>query len=371
MGTPMGPNNAPLYGVTAIMAGNDETHTPLPKSAAIVSGGSDLGATIAAIQVQLGAASIVPAIAVEPAYYGKGIGAPPITTVPSADGLIDVFNSSASQLNLSEDADKALFETYYKALVGLRRAAPRSSWEPELAITKDAAHLIGINFGKQLTPTTQDEADYGINDILVDDLTDKQREGVLGFARTLIVVAKAFSIGLTNTAVVGLSPYPTESTFTDPHSTFSSANTKLMGRNTTKYIGKALDAFYATLRNTPEPGGSGSEKMDENTVFMSWCDTPHDPLIGNSWPDATPEDCNWLYVMDPKQYIPKGWFGQVNTDRSVSGFNPVTGAESTSITSTSTSAAAGAAAAYAVAKGAWNAVAQHYIGAKPEALLKT
>ncbi|MFP6684187.1 MAG: hypothetical protein VB934_05715, partial [Polyangiaceae bacterium] len=244
------------------------------------------------------------------------------------------------------------------------------SWKPELAITKDAAHLIGINFGKQLSPTAQDLIDYGINDILQDDLSAKQSEGLEGFARTLIVVAKAFAIGLTNTAVVGLSPYPTESSFTDPHATFASSTNKLMGRNTTKYIGKALDAFYATLRNTPEPG-STSETMDENTVFMSWCDTPHTPLQGSGWPDATPQDCNWLYVMDPKQYIPKGWFGQVNTDQSVSGFNPVTGVESTSITSTSTSAAAGAAAAYAVAKGDWNTVAQHYIGAKPEAMLKT
>ena len=367
---PASSTNKPIYNVTAMMAGNDETHTPLPKSAAIVSGGADLAATVGAIQVKLGATAIVPAIGIDPLVYGKAQGAPSVATVPSAQGLIDLFNSSASQINLSADEDKLIFETYYKALVGLRRAAPRSSWEPELAITKDAAHLIGINFGKQLTPTSQDLIDYGILDLLSDDLTTQQRNGQEAFARTLVSVAKAFRIGLTNTAIVGLSPSGTnDSNWTDPHVTFNDASTKQRGRNTTKYLGKALDAFYRDLAKEPEPGAT-SESMADNTVFMTWGDTPHTPIKGSGWADATPKDSNWIYVMDPKEHIKGGWFGQCHANGNVSGFNPITGAESTSLTSTSTSAAAGAAAAYCVAKGDWNTVAEHYVGPKIEGMLK-
>jgi hypothetical protein len=367
---PASVNNKPKYHVTAIIAGNDETHTLHPNSAAIVSSASDLGATVAAIQAKLGAASIVPAIGVNPLVYGQAKNAPPIATVPNAQGMIDLFNSSASQVVLAADEDRLIFETYYNALVGLRRAAPRSSWQPELAITKNAAHLIGVNFGGELTPTNQDLIDFGVIDLLADDLFEVQRAGLEGFARTLISLAHAFRIGLTNMALVGLSPKPTEGLWVDPHKTFNSSQTKSRGRNTAKYLGKALDAFYRVLDNHVEPGSS-SETMADNTVFMAWGDTPHTPLQGSGWPDATPEDSNWLYVMDPKDYITKGWFGQVHTNGDVSGFDPVTGTETTSIAATQTAPAAGAAGAYAVAKGDWLTVADYYAGPKIKAMIKT
>jgi hypothetical protein len=367
---PASVSNLPKYHVTAILAGNDETHTLLPNSAAIVSSGSDLAATITAIQTKLGAATIVPVIGVEPLVYGKAVGSPGIATVPNAQGLIDLFNSSASQVTLAADEDRLIFETYYSALVGLRRAAPRSSWQPELAITKNAAHLIGINYGKELTPSTEDLDDFGVTELLGDNLTAKQQDGLEAFGLSLISAAHAMRIGLTTTAIVGLSNGPTEPSFNDPHTAFSGPNNFVQSRNVTKYLGKALDAFYRLLDKEQEPG-STSETMADNTVFMAWGDTPHTPLIGQTWPDATPKDCNWLYVMDPKNYINKGWFGQVQTDGNVRGFDPVTGDEDMSISATQTAPAAGAAAAYAVAKGDWNTVAEHYVGPKIEAMLKT
>ena len=52
---------------------------------------------------------------------------------------------------------------------GVRAGGPEGVSQPANRNSKDedAAHLVGINFGKQLTPTAQDLDDYGINEILV------------------------------------------------------------------------------------------------------------------------------------------------------------------------------------------------------------
>jgi hypothetical protein len=101
--------------------------------------------------------------------------------------------------------------------------------------------------------------------------------------------------------------------------------------------------------------------LDETTVFLANGDTPKTPLQASNWPDATPMDSNWLYVMG-QGYVRDGWFGQVHPDGNVSGFDPETGDEVMGQPATQTSTAAGAAAAYAVARGDMNTVSQFYSG---------
>ena len=106
-------------------------------------------------------------------------------------------------------------------------------------------------------------------------------------------------------------------------------------------------------------------------MFFSWGDTPHTTLQGNNWPDATPEDCNWLYVMDPKGSLNEGWYGSPNADGSVDGWDPTTGENVPEKPATETSTAAGAAVAYAVAKGNMNVVSQYYAGAPIDGVISS
>jgi len=372
-----GNNGQPVRPVSAFMAGNDETHTPFPSSANLVSG-SSMSAVIGSIQAESSTA-IIPVLGLDPLQFGDADGAPSVSTAPSADGIIGLFNSAASRFVLAQSEDQKMFETYYKALVGLRRAAPRSTWQPNLQVAKGAARLIGLNFADALTATVEDQTLYGLFELdeeSASNITSAQKAGLDAFGRVLIVIAKAFKEGLSNGAVVGLSPGPTsDQQWTDPHVTFASTTTRRTGRYTTYYLGKMLDAFYEDLSGTDAIMENG-EKIADNTVFVTWGDTPHTPSIASGWPDATPSDCNWSYVMDPRENISQGWFGRVtgdsqNNNTPVYGFNPVTGEDVLNQPATVTASAAGAAAAYAVANGNLNVVSQHFVGAPPEALFKS
>ena len=90
-------------------------------------------------------------------------------------------------------------------------------------------------------------------------------------------------------------------------------------------------------------------------------DTPKDPRNMNGWPDGTPNNSNWLYVMG-NGYLKTGWFGGVKADGSTAGFDPTTGNEVPGQSSIATSAAAGAAVAFAVAKGDMKRVSDFYTG---------
>ncbi|MSP26439.1 MAG: twin-arginine translocation signal domain-containing protein [Myxococcales bacterium] len=353
----------PKYAVTGIMCGEDETHTEFPTSSTKLSGSSGLLAVAGALAA-VGSSAIIPVLGIDPVKYGSAPGAPDVATVPNANGLVDLFNSAASQFTLFKQGDQDLFSTYYKALVGLRRSHGRSSWAPEMVTTKNAAKIIGLNFSTQLTPTAEDLVAFGVTDVLntvSTSLTLKQREGLEAFARALIVVSKAFRLGLSKSAIVSLSPGPTsEQTFTDPHVTFDSQLTMMQGRNVTKYLGKALDAFYADLATANDPE-SPDEKLDQNTTFIAYGDTPHTALVGATWPDATPDDANYLWAMDPKGILKSGWFGQMYAmkkgGKNAQGFNPETGAEITMPTA-GLSGAACTAIAHAIAKGDSNKVSE-------------
>src|SRR5262249_1019125 len=151
----------------------------------------------------------------------------------------------ASQLTLAAQKDKQLFETYYKAVLGLREAAGRPTWARYLDTTKTAANLIGRNLSAQLTPTTADLMAYRATGLAGSNISSAGQDKLSNFGRALITAAKAFRLGLTNSVIIGLSPGATsETTFTDPHIVFTN---KALLKDTVKFLGKMLDAFYADL----------------------------------------------------------------------------------------------------------------------------
>ena len=359
-------NGVPTRPVTAYIAGKNETHTQTPVSAAIVSAGTSMMAAVASIQVAN--PSLLPVIGVAPVNLGVAAGAPSLATVPSAEGMVDLFNSAASQLTLAAQADRDLYETYYKAIVGLRRAAGRPTWKAELDVTKTASNLIGKNLALQLEPTAQDLSAYGITAMLASGVSTATKERLGNLGRSLITAAKAFRLGLTNSVIVGLSPGATSETqFTDPHPMFSGGNFANL-QLTCKFLGMILDGFYKDLAASPDPACS-QQNLADGVVLTVHGDTPHSPLQRSAWPDATPADSNWMYVMGAG-HLATGWFGGVKADGSVDGFDPTTGAAVPGQPSSTTSTAAGAAVAYAVAKGNLKRVKDFYAGPDLTALLK-
>ncbi|MEO5728576.1 MAG: hypothetical protein ABI134_35495 [Byssovorax sp.] len=335
----------PTRPVTAFMSGANETHTQTPITPAIVSNNSTMLATVASIQ--RATPCLVPVIGVEPVSFGAALGAPSIATVPSALGMVELFNSAAAQLTLAAKEDQALYETYYKAIVSLRDAAGRPTWTRHLDIAKTATNLLGRNLSGILTPSQLDLDTYGVTALNASQAGAVAKSRLTNLGKALITTAKAFKFGLTNSVIIGLSPGATsEQTFVDPHVAFDNVGSL---KATVGALGKILDAFYKDLDLTPDPACAGS-KYSDTTILTVHGDTPHSPLEASAWPDATPKNSNWMYAMGGG-HLRSGWFGGVHVNGSVDGFDPATGAAVPGKSSNETSTAAGAAVAYAVAKG--------------------
>ncbi len=355
---------APTRPVTGFMAGSNETHTQTPTTAAMVTSGTSMMATVASIQ--RATASLLPVIGVAPVNLGVAPGAPSIATVPNAAGMVELFNSAASQLTLSAPEDKQLYETYYKAIVGLRDAAGRPTWTRQLEVTKTASNLIGKNLAAQLVPQQADLDAYGITEMMASSISQAAKDRLGNLGRSLITTRKAMALGLTNSVIIGLSPGATsETSFTDPHPMFNDP-TNL--RLTAQYLGRILDGFYADLATAPDPACT-EQKLSETVILTAHGDTPHTPLQNDAWPDATPGNSNWLYVMG-NGYLKNGWFGGVRADGSVDGFDPTTGQDVPGKPSADTANAAGAAVAYAVAKGNLAKVKEYYSGPEITGIVK-
>jgi hypothetical protein len=355
----------PTRPVSAFLTGANETHTQTPITPANVSSGNSMLATVASIQ-RLNPV-LLPVIGMDPINFGVAPGAPTIATVPSAAGMVDLFNSTASQGILLAQADKNLYETYYKAMLSLRDIAGRPTWATEIAITEQAANLLGKNLASVLTPTAADIQAYGLN-TLNNDPALLALAGTLGMSQApaqiqltnlgmaLITTAKAFSAGLTNCVVLGLCPGQTsEKTFTDPHMAFNDPPSM---QSTVTAIGTILDAFYNDLAGRMDPACS-SKNLDQTTIFTVHGDTPHDPFNSSAWPDATPGNANWMYVMG-NGYLHTGWFGATHSETSFDGFDPSTGDAVPMQVASVTTNATGAAVAYAVSQGNLPLVQEFY-----------
>jgi hypothetical protein len=338
-------NGTPTRPVTGFMAGANETHTQTPTTPAIVSNNATMLAAVASIQRSN--PCLLPVIGVEPVSFGNAAGAPSIATVPSAQGMIELFNSAASQLTLFAQEDKALYETYYKAIVSLRDAAGRPTWTRHLETAKTATNLLGRNLSTLLTPTQADLDAYGITALNASTAGASAKMRLTNFGRALITTAKSFKWRLTNSVILGLSPGATsEQTFVDPHVVFDDMSSL---KSTVKALGAILNGFYNDLDTMVDPSCM-TGKLSQSTILTVHGDTPHTPLQASAWPDATPKNSNWMYVMGGG-HLRTGWFGGVHLDGSVDGFDPASGMAVPGKSSNETSTAAGAAVVYAVAKG--------------------
>jgi len=326
--------------VSAFMAGRNETHTNAPSTSSTIAGGVSMFAAVSAMQATN--PTLVPIIAVDDVGVGTAPGAPNVARVNDGDAIVGLFNSAASRAGsvLENAADAEIYDAHYKALLSLNRMSGRPTSKRSLATGREASALLGQNLANALAPTNADLARYGISAATPSKLTN--------LARTLIVTARAFALGLTSSVVLSALK-------DDPHGAFTNM-TNL--RNTTASLGLILDAFMDDLSTMDDP--ACSEKLSEGTVITIHGDTPKNPLNRSGWPDGTPGNSNWIYALGAG-HLKTGWFGGIDRNGTVTGFDPATG-NNAAVSSDSTREAANAAVAYAVAKSDMRRVQDFYTG---------
>ena len=104
----------------------------------------------------------------------------------------------------------------------------------------------------------------------------------------------------------------------------------------------------ADLQATADPQCTGATLAD-SVVMTIHGDTPKDPRDRNGWPDGTPGNSNWTYVLG-NGLLKTGWFGGIDRNGGVQGFDPATGND-VAFNGGNTAKAATAAIVYALAKG--------------------
>jgi hypothetical protein len=349
--------------MTAFLAGVPVTHETTPLGPVTIKGQGATGTSLlaAVASMQRSTPALLPVIGVSPVALGSAPGAPPIATVPSADSMVDLFNSAASRLILMAQEDKALFETYFKATISLREAAGRSTWAEQLEILKTASNLIGRNLAEQLRVKNEDLIFYGVPDMMAEaSLGPSAKARLSNLARSFIVTKKAMALGLTNSVIIGVPPDgSTDSEFSDPHPAFDNM-TRL--QTTVKYFGQFMDRFYSDLETAPDPACT-AENLSKTVIMTAHGDQPHSPLARSGWPDTTPGNFNWVYAMG-NGYLGTGWYGHPKIDGTATAFDPTTGGDmaATAGSQIQCAHAASAAIAYAVAKGDLDAVKEFYDG---------
>jgi len=325
--------------ISAFMAGNNETHTSTPQSAATISTGTGMIAAIAAIQQAN--PTLLPVIGINPITFGTASGAPGVATVADSAGLVGLFNSAASRTLLATPTAAALEDSYYRTFLSLNAASHSQTLVVPGNTAKTASSLLGKNLSSQLTPTSADDTRYGVVGA---------QTNIVEIAHAMCTAVKAFKLGLTSAVII---PAMRD----DPHGAFN--NMAQLQANVTA-LGKIFDAFMADCAATPDPSGCG-QNLDQGVVFTIHGDTPKDPTVANGWPDGTPNNSNWMYVYG-NGFLKTGWFGNVSAARVATGFDPTSGNLVSGQGSGVTAAPAAAAAAYAVAKGDMQRVMDFYNG---------
>lgn len=328
--------------MTAFLAGSNETHTQTPSSSSLIATGTSVFAVAAAMQAVN--PTLVPVIAVDNAPFGAAAGAPRIARVPAPDDIVGLFNSAASRAGglLEQSSDADFYDASLKAALGLQAAAKTSTMTRSYSTVKSASKLLGTNLASQLAVTNADLIAYGVDATTPTKLSD--------LARTLIIAAKSFAMGLTSSVIV-------PAFRDDPHGAFNDMATLV---KTVQTMGKIFDAFYADLMGRDDATCAG-KKVGDNVVISIHGDTPKNPLQRGGWPDGTPNNANWTYVFG-NGWLKTGWFGGITRGGAAQGWDPATGGASTQ-TSAQLAMPASAAIAYAVSRGDMRRVNDFYRGA--------
>ena len=177
---------------------------------------------------------------------------------------------------------------------------------------------------------------------------DNERVRELGDG--LVVTAKAFKLGLTNSVTL-------PAMYDDPHGAFNN-----MGRlrSIAGGLGAMLQGFYDDLNSVNEADCVDST-MADNLVISIHGDTPKTPLARQGWPDGTPGNSSWTYIYS-SGLLKSGWFGGIDRAGNFAGWNPGTGEDIPGRASADTSSAAAAAILYSVCKGDLRRLSDFYRG---------
>jgi hypothetical protein len=313
--------------MTVFVAGTNETHTKTPTSA-IELGQNGLLAAVSAIQAAT--PTLLPVMAINPISFGTAPGAATPATVASADGLVDLFNSAASQSLLQEPANARLAQAYFNAFAQLNAASGQKTFTKAYGTARTAQGLLAKNLAGQLRMSAEDDARYGI--------TAATPTSVVEIGRAMGTAVKAFKLGLTSSLIL---PAMDD----DPHGAFQNKSTLTANVET---LGKIFDAVLADALAAADPGG-GSGKLGDSLVITISGDTPKDARVASGWPDGTAQNHNLLMVYGAG-FLKTGWFGDMDAAGKLTTWDPATGGTGTQ-TSAQLAGAASAAVAYAVAKG--------------------
>jgi hypothetical protein len=327
--------------MSALLGGDNETHTLTPVTTIRLGGNSMLASAAALQQVN---PSLLPVLTVGGIDFGSAPGAPAVAAVGAANQLVGLFNSAASRSLFSAPQNGSLGEAYYKAFVGLNAATGRSTTSSQYGVGKVSMNLLSRNLATQLTPTTADEALFGLG--------AASPPAILEMSRALITTVKAFSLGLTSMLVM-------RGFTNDPHGLFAGGDAD--AARVAAATGRMLNGLHDLAKATVDPSCSAKTLADSLVLSISG-DTYKAPFVRKAWADDTPSGSNLLYVMGGG-HVKSGWFGDVSPT-AATGWDPATGNTGGPYVGRASElgAAASAALLFAVAKGDMRRVRQFYSG---------
>jgi len=282
--------------VTCFVAGENATHNQLGTMKNTLINGADIVSVCAAIQTQV--PTVVPLILSgnTVALAAQAGGAPNPTTVASAAGFADLFNSAASSATgiLAKASDATLYKAQFETFFQLNRVAGLSTTRIGFTQADGAAALLGTNLSSVLTITAADLARYGI--------TSSTQAQVASIGQNLILAVKAMKMGLTASMYIG-------GVNDDPHGAFSD-NEITTGPQAYQAV---LNAFLGDLQtNTDDNTG---ETLASKTVMTWFGDTYKDPFQPSGWNDSTPSSSSVVYCMGAG-FLNSGWYGGIASDGS-------------------------------------------------------
>jgi hypothetical protein len=319
-------NLAPEKQMTVFMAGSNETHKELAQSTTLI-GGVNVLAAGSALQAALPA--VLPAIAVgQNMTIGSAPGSATPAAVGAADGMVDLFNSVASQAGglLVQTKDAQLYAAHYDAFIQLTRAANRAPSRPGYVTAQGAAKFLGTNLRSQLAVTPDDLTRYGIN--------GNTRASVTALGRAMIISVKAMKAGLTNLVQV-------RAFNDDPHPAFGNGDSTAVPPQ----IKAIFDGFMTDLQNTLDD--NTGQPLADDIVIINKGDTFKTPVDKNGWNDNTPNGSNAIWVYGAG-HLYSGFFGDVSTANVAQGVDAA--GKLTAYNAANTSKQALAAILYAITK---------------------
>lgn len=334
--------------MTCFCNGANQTHTTEGLSTELLNGNSIFA--VASV-LQAAEPSVIPVITVG---IRNGIGTAPGaaqgTGVNNSASMVGLFNSAASRAGglLADPNNAALYKAHYDAFTQLNRASTTSTQKLAYTTALGAAKFLGTNLAAQLQITPDDLTRYGI--------TAQTRGNYAELGKSMIIAAKAFAMGLTN-SVYAAGPED------DPHGFFDGGDfqSPTLGPMQLKAI---FDGFFADLTSKTDAVTMGP--IIDNFVLTIHGDTHKDPFNRGGWGDGTPNNMNVTYVLGSGN-LKTGWFGDVTQAGGAQGFDET--GNNVAYNTTNTAKLATASIAYAIAKRDSRAISQFANGINIDSLV--